>query len=375
MSLLAAFFAMLGKQWLSKYASIDMRGSAIERSQDRQRKLDGIVRWYFEHVLECLSMMLQFALFLIGCALVRYLWDISTAVAVVVIVMTSFGVLFYVSIVLAGTASESCPYQTPLAAVFRLLIKHPRVRRVWRGRSDPDKYAIKLERQATALDFRCISWMLRTSFDKTINLSTLGFLKTILALSDSNPNSDIVTSCFNIFSNCFFATNNTSLSITRGSEQLAEISAMCFFCAFSSLLTVEPTSTTIEDVRQQYLKIFPLRANLQHLPSPIRTFHRLFVKGEKQPNISWTHYNPSSDELVAFARALDQATKFNYPSNAHAEQKVPRWLVRFAFRFLSQDPPPPASVLINCLNIIAVDLGRDDWDSHSTASEERCVHP
>jgi len=32
-SVFSAFLAMLGKQWLNRYASIDMRGSAIERSQ------------------------------------------------------------------------------------------------------------------------------------------------------------------------------------------------------------------------------------------------------------------------------------------------------------------------------------------------------
>ena len=32
-SLFSALLAMLGKQWLNRYASVDMRGSAIERSQ------------------------------------------------------------------------------------------------------------------------------------------------------------------------------------------------------------------------------------------------------------------------------------------------------------------------------------------------------
>ena len=32
-SLFSAFLAMLGKQWLNRYDSADMRGSAIERSQ------------------------------------------------------------------------------------------------------------------------------------------------------------------------------------------------------------------------------------------------------------------------------------------------------------------------------------------------------
>ncbi|KAF9644082.1 hypothetical protein BDM02DRAFT_3103154, partial [Thelephora ganbajun] len=68
-SLLSAFLAMLGKQWLNRYASIDMRGSAIERSQNWQRKLDGIIVWYFDHVMESLPVMLQIALLLLGCVI------------------------------------------------------------------------------------------------------------------------------------------------------------------------------------------------------------------------------------------------------------------------------------------------------------------
>jgi len=60
-SLFSAFLAMLGKQWLNRYASVDIRGSAIERGQNRQRKLDGIVAWYFDHVMQLLPLMLQAA--------------------------------------------------------------------------------------------------------------------------------------------------------------------------------------------------------------------------------------------------------------------------------------------------------------------------
>ena len=105
-SLLSAFLAMLGKQWLNRYASVDVRGSAIERSQNRQRKLDGIVRWYFNHVLESLPLMLQAGLLLLACALSRYLWDTSMTVGSVVIGTTSFGVLFFLFIVVAGAVSE-----------------------------------------------------------------------------------------------------------------------------------------------------------------------------------------------------------------------------------------------------------------------------
>ena len=118
-SLFSAFLAMLGKQWLNRYMSTDMRGTAIERSQNRQRKLNGIVTWYFDYVMESLPMMLQVALLLLGCALSRYLWEIDTTVASVILGVTSLGVLFYVFIVIAGSASASCPYQTPGSRILR----------------------------------------------------------------------------------------------------------------------------------------------------------------------------------------------------------------------------------------------------------------
>ena len=120
-TLLSAFPAMLGKQWLNRYASTDMRGTAVERSQNRQRKLDGIVAWYFDHVMESLPLMLQIALLLLGCALSRYLWEINITVASVVIGVTSFGIIFYLFIVIAGTTFESCPYQTPGSYALRYL--------------------------------------------------------------------------------------------------------------------------------------------------------------------------------------------------------------------------------------------------------------
>jgi len=118
-SLFSAFLAMLGKQWLNRYALTDMRGTAVERSQDRQRKLGGIIAWYFDHVMESLPVMLQVALLLLGCALSLYLWDINVTIACVVIGVTVLGVIFYIFFVIAGTASPSCPYQTPWAHILR----------------------------------------------------------------------------------------------------------------------------------------------------------------------------------------------------------------------------------------------------------------
>lgn len=122
-SLFSAFLAMLGKQWLNRYASNDTRGSAIERSQDRQRKYDGTVTWCFDFMMTSLPMMLQAALFLLVCALTLYLWGINTTIASVLLGFTLFAVAFYGFIIIAGTASVSCPYQTPHAHVLRNFLR------------------------------------------------------------------------------------------------------------------------------------------------------------------------------------------------------------------------------------------------------------
>ena len=123
-SLFSAFLAMLGKQWLNRYDSTDMRGIAIERAQSRQRKLNGIVAWYFDYVMESLPLMLQGALLLLGCALSRYLWEVNITVALVVLGITSFGIALYLLIIIAGAAFESCPYQTPGASIFRPILRY-----------------------------------------------------------------------------------------------------------------------------------------------------------------------------------------------------------------------------------------------------------
>ena len=124
-SLFPAFLAMLGKQWLNRYASADLRGSIIDRCRNRQYKLDGIASWYFENVIELLPEMLQAALLLFGCALSRYLWETNTTIASVVLDATSFGLFLFLFIVVAGAVFPSCPYQTPGARLLRRLPHAP----------------------------------------------------------------------------------------------------------------------------------------------------------------------------------------------------------------------------------------------------------
>lgn len=119
-TLFSAFLATLSKQWLDRYTSVDVRVSAIELNQRRQRKLNRMFSWYFNVAMESLPLMLQLALLLLGCALSRYLWTMDHSTACVILGFTSLGMLFYLLILVAGSIYESRPYQTPGSQIIRL---------------------------------------------------------------------------------------------------------------------------------------------------------------------------------------------------------------------------------------------------------------
>ena len=460
-SLFAAFLAMLGKQWLNRYASIDMRGSATERSQNRQRKLDGIVTWYFDHVMESLPLVLQFALLLLDCALSRYLWEIDTTVALVILGVTSFGVIFYTFIVVAGAVSVSCPYQTPGARLLRYTLRHilplvldvlhstsssiingselitllticwrelkdyrglrfnsaclrtfvpmlpiyalflpiyalifptllvydvcllalavartlvdlPREVRIWfRGsrRSDP---------QTAVLDLQCISWMLRTSSDKAVHLSALKLLGVMTTLAEFNPT--LISACFNALIGCV-AVVGGKVVITQGSEGLAEAAAMCCLRTLSRLAAVDPTLSVLKDARKRYTRTFPSETHFEGLPPDhsLGAIHDIFHSSP--PKIQWKAYRLLGDDQVTLAHTLVQLARKHVPDATQntwgtllrpkRRVKVPRWILRFALHHLSQGLPPPTSIIIDCLSIIAIDLGCAVLDT--VVTDERYV--
>ena len=112
---------MLGKQWLNRFGR--HKGStAAEKSWDRQNKLQGMENWRFYIVMESLPIMLQLALLLLGCALSSYLWSLNRVAATIALSVTSFGVIFYAFITIAGSIFYKCPYQTPMSLMFRTAI-------------------------------------------------------------------------------------------------------------------------------------------------------------------------------------------------------------------------------------------------------------
>ena len=385
-SLLSAFLAMLGKQWLNRYASVDMRGSAIERSQNRQRKLNGIVTWYFDHVMESLPLMLQFALLLLGCALSRYLWEIDTTVAPVVLGVTSIGATCYALIVGAGAAFASCPYQTPGAQFLRYLWRKTLTSRVYAWlrsslgiKGPPERHPDTrpgpeqvLDREATVLDFRCISWMLQTSLDRGINELTLKFLWSILTLPGFKTT--IVADCFNILIGCVSVIDEKWVVVVRGSEKLAEAAATCLLNAISHSLIVDPKSNTLKDVQQRYDRIFPPGVDLRSLPfhRTISGVHSLFNRLDHPKNLRWKDVDPSATQNLPLAHNLVKVAWLCYQRFGFGDwREVPRWVLRFSLHSLLWSPEPPASVIVDCLMIVAIDLGCDISESDIRSLDKR----
>ena len=119
-ALLAAFLAMLGKQWLNFH----VEGSFIDRNRQREQKMRGMITWRFKLVVEFLPLSLQVSLFLLGYALARYLWDISHIVSFVITGFTVVGIVLYLLIILVGTFSKTCPFQTPISIAIHALLEH-----------------------------------------------------------------------------------------------------------------------------------------------------------------------------------------------------------------------------------------------------------
>ena len=463
-SLLSAFLAVLGKQWLNRYASTEIRGTAIERSQNRQRKLDGVTTWYFDHVMESLPLMLQAALLLLSCALSRYLWEINITVASVILGVTSFGIIFYIFAVVAGAASVSCPYQTPGARILRHIFLHtlphiyhqillPALHSVpsvipklsafassfldlnggslcleitritcsefqqpWYSAENiaipivllislpialvNDLYSLLdtvcwflvpssstvgkwfmdsfskthgLDQQTIALDPRCISWMLQTSLDKAIQLSTLKHLATMMALGSFDPT--LVSSCFDVFIDCIKVdASNNKVAIIQGLEQHAIVSATCFLRTFHHLSVMDPTSRVLKDIRQRYKRVFPPETDFGDLPFyyTMTEIRSLADRHWNPRHIQWDEFKPPTQEWISFARNVAGIAQAKYQQTRR--QKVPRWALRFTLHCLSLDPLPPASVVADCLSIIAIGLGCDFSNAGFITLDERSVH-
>ncbi|KAG1820659.1 hypothetical protein EV424DRAFT_1322923, partial [Suillus variegatus] len=121
MSLLAAFGAVLGRQWLGYYKFYRYgygRGSLENRGKSRQEMFDGLVTWYFDAVVQSFPILLQVSVLLFEIALGAHMWYQQPSIAWVIIATTVSGFLFYLLTVMACLISPSCPFQTLMSTIL-----------------------------------------------------------------------------------------------------------------------------------------------------------------------------------------------------------------------------------------------------------------
>ncbi|KAJ7821644.1 hypothetical protein B0H13DRAFT_1920611 [Mycena leptocephala] len=121
-TLLAAFLAVLGMQWLMHYSAAGERGSIETRGLKRQQKLDGLQRWKFDICMHIFPLLLQLGLLLFSVGLSVYLWRSHLAHAIIAVFFTSFGLIAHTTLLISAVAAPDSPFQTPLAPLVVWLI-------------------------------------------------------------------------------------------------------------------------------------------------------------------------------------------------------------------------------------------------------------
>ena len=427
-SLFSAFLAMLGKQWLNRYQSTGMRLSVTERGHDRQRKLDGIDAWYFDAVMESLPFILQGALLLLGCALSLYFWDIDTTIASVVLGFTSFGLLFYLFITVAGVVAESCPYQTPVSQFLCYLGRKSRdaFNRTFRRTIDiirknaRDYYPCLSRRNITrfvrglvsgvppaiAADARhiwqhvpTIAALLprlcgvhnrsqhtnRTPEPRPTSKTAVLDLRCILwtlhtsfdqavrtlalkyltsVLEFAKFDHSLVMECFDIFTGSI-RVGDEGAEIT--SWGLTTASAGCFYRSFHRLAVLDPTSETLDCIRGSYPTAIPWADFAAFSSCHTITMITALVTRDWKPLVWCGDDKPSDRDHILFARDIAELAQAEY----RPERGVPDWILRFAFDHLSMDPLPPPSVVADCLRVGAIHMGCGASDA--ATSGKRCM--
>jgi len=405
-SLLSAFVAMLGKQWLNRYAEVEVRGSVLDRSRHRQRKMDGMVNWHFDLVMESLPLMLQAALLLLGYALSEYLFSINKTVAGVLIGFTTAGLLFYLLIVSAATLSYNCPFQTPLSRILRFLIHFdsghkryldriffhkkrnrrrpksggPHGRRGDRGHpgdhimvpmanvpeTDP-LFNKEIELDDFVLDSKCITWMFNASIDADATIAIMRFIPEIVWHADIRT-----TPLERIYDTVLERIDRSSgrpviIPKLREVTQLST-KALLHLAIQRECIGNESDKAVFNSISRRHLTMGSERyEGDSDLEATLGIIDHVF--GDANP-MHWQTYSltiPHHTWMghILLYRAWDVLGKGN---------PLPDYIREFVLHSLRLKPPPPAPIIADCLFIVGLVLGIQLHKADLFVADKRWVH-
>jgi len=172
----------------------------------------------------------------------------------------------------------------------------------------------------------------------------------------------------NVLLGCITVNNN---HVTVGPE-MGQAMRVASLCLLRALPGVDQKLEVVNDIHQSYIGKIPPYANFDGLPSYhwISAIHALLIDRQKRHFFGWIDYKPCPQEHALFTNTLVQV--------AHKARdcwgKVPRWTLRFVLHSLALDPLPSTSVIIDCLSIIAIDMGCDISGPRTVTINERYVY-
>ena len=402
-SLLAAFIAMLGKQWLNRYSKAESCASPIDRSRDRQRKINGMTTWHFDVIMECLPLLLQAALLLFGYALSNYLFTIDKAVAAVVAAFTGFGLLFYFLVVSAATLSYSCPFQTPLSLLFRFLLRLEDKDKNYLGKSwswlkrmfscgiccSGSPHALEgargdhVELEVVGpfsrlpplaagwnawgdyvLDSYCVAWLIQKSRDAEVIMAIMRLIPDIvwhtgIEITPLQRLYDTLLECLDRSSN-----------VTPKLREKAYFSAKALVHLAVQRKDIESDRDVFQSISRKHQLIGSRHYDTDSdLESTLGMVDRVF-KDDKLPSMRWRE----------FSFTVPHQTWMGYVLRCYAwralrnHNPLPGDVEQFVLHSFRPVPPPPAPIVVECLHIISLVLGITLQDSDQQAIDERSVH-
>ena len=366
--------------------------------------MEGMVTWQFGLVMECLPLMLQAALLLLGYALSHHLFFINKVVGSVVIGFSTFGLLFYFLIVSAATISYNCPFQTPLPLTLRFLVrfdsehkKYLKRSRRWikhtfsqvkqrllrpkfsyphglgeldssdrdsigihielpvvRPPDQPPSYQLpplfkrKIDWEGYVLDSNCIAWMFEMSMDMDVATAISGYIPEIVWYSDTCPIPlgrlyDTVLKCFDHSSGHPVLKPAFRDAAFLGVKALLHLSIQRL-CLTGSIPYIESITS-----REQIFDTGCYRGD-SDLESTLGFLSCLHDGGEP---LYWEEFSFTIPHHAWLGHILLYHTWSIHRRRKH----FPDHIQDFVLHSLQLEPPPPAPIIADCLFIIGLVLG------------------
>ena len=403
-SLLAALVATLGKQWLHRFSQVEMSGSIADRSRNRVRKLDGMVTWRFDLVMESLPLMLQISLLLLGYALSNYLFFVNRTVAGVVIGFTSFGLLFYLLIVSAATFSYNCPFQTPASLIIRLMIRfddeHRRyLNRSWKLFQRIFSIFWKWKRSRTRTvglhgfgDFNGVDGnivgdlielattvaplQLPFTFDTTTWDGYVQDSDSILRLFGISTDADVILTItklipeivwhagiqitplervYNVLLECFDHSSGFLVVIpTLRNEAYFGSRALLHLAIQRQCIGRQSDMTAFHSISRRHQKMgHSYYGGDSDLESTLAIIDHVFKPGWNSGRIPWKEFSFSDSHRAWMGHILLYGAWYSLGNG----DPLPDYIMEFFSLPLLLDPPPPGPIVLNSLHIIGLLLG------------------